>query len=81
MEWMHPFAALVLCAGAVFQLLPPGGMKRCAALAIGLLLTLCWMDAVTALFHRDMPQVADAGFLAPSGYVMKVGGDSVEPPA
>ncbi len=53
MEVIQAFAALSLCCGAALMLLPDGSVKRTAALAMGMMLSLLWLqgaaDALSGL--------------------------------
>ena len=60
------FAALSLCGTVVLSLLPEGGMKRTAGMAVGLLTLLCWAEGVAALLGLDFTLEAPATALAPT---------------
>ncbi len=68
MDWLHPFIALTLCCGLVLSLLPEGGLRRTAALVLGLLLTLCWADSLLALLHLPSLAPGPATALVETGY-------------
>lgn len=68
MEWLHPFIALTLCCGVLLTLLPEGGLRRTAALVVGLMLTLCWADSLATLFHWPQPESIATGLLTETGY-------------
>ena len=67
MDWLHPFIAFALCCGAVTTLLPEGGLRRTAALVIGLMLTLCWAQCLGTLLGYTAPE-APAFALSETGY-------------
>ncbi len=45
-DLLHTFAALAMIASALAALLPEGSLRRTAALAIGLTVTLCWVQGL-----------------------------------
>ena len=49
MTLLKTFATMALMASALLMLLPEGSLRRTAALAMGLLLTLCWAEGLTGL--------------------------------
>ena len=59
-EVLHTFAALALSCGVVAVLLPEGGMRKTALLVMGLMMTLCWLESLTAHFQwPSLPQAAE----------------------
>lgn len=54
MQWLRSFAALALLCGAVMTLLPAGGIRKTAALVMGLLITLSWVDSL-----RELPMLPE----------------------
>lgn len=49
MEWLHPYVTLSVICGMVSALLPRGSLRDTAAMAMGLLVTLCWLDCLRDL--------------------------------
>ena len=60
------FAALSLAGTVVLSLLPEGGLKRTAGMAVGLLTMLCWMEGITALFGIEWSIETPSTILAPT---------------
>ena len=46
MKVLFAFAGLALCCTAVSSLLPEGGLKKTASLALSLMLTVLWLDTL-----------------------------------
>lgn len=68
MELLRPFITLSLCCGLVLTLLPEGGLRRTAALVMGLIVTLCWMDGVLQLLELPAAFPTPAAALVQTGY-------------
>lgn len=62
LQMLSTFAALSMCGTAVLSLLPEGGIKRTAGLAVGLLTLLCWAEGIAGLLGLewavDLPATA-----------------------
>ncbi len=60
MQLLGTFAALSMAGTVILSLLPEGGIKRTAGMAVGLLTLLCWAEGVATLlgleFSVDMPE-------------------------
>ena len=60
MKAITTFAAMSLAGTVMLSLLPEGGIKRTAAMAIGMLTLLCWAEGIAGLLGLDftipMPQ-------------------------
>ena len=54
MPLLTTFAALSMAGTVLLSLLPEGGMKRTASLAVGLLTLLCWAEGVAGLLEIDL---------------------------
>ena len=54
MHLLTTFAALSMAGTVLLSLLPEGGMKRTASLAVGLLTLLCWAEGVAGLLEIDL---------------------------
>lgn len=68
MDWLHPFITLTLCCGLALSLLPEGGLRRTAALVLGLMLTLCWTDSIASLLHWPELPPSPVTALVETGY-------------
>lgn len=53
LQMLSTFAALSMCGTAVLSLLPEGGIKRTAGLAVGLLTLLCWAEGIAGLLGME----------------------------
>lgn len=70
LKMLTAFAALSLSGTVVLSLLPEGGLKRTAGMAIGLLTLLCWAEGVTSLLKIDLAFSLPATALTPTAYSM-----------
>ena len=55
---LHRFAALTLLLISMHALLPDGAMRRTAMMCAGLIMTLCWLEAlrdIVQLPQLDLP--------------------------
>ena len=68
LKMLSSFAALSLCGNVVLSLLPEGGLKRTAGMAVGLLTLMCWAQGVTALLKINLPETLPASALAPTAF-------------
>ena len=66
LKLLTTFAALSLAGTVMLSLLPEGGMKRTAGMAVGLLTLLCWAEGVASLFKLDWALAAPASVLTPT---------------
>ena len=46
---LRSFASLALVSGVIMSLLPEGSIKRTAAMTVGLLMLLCWLEGLQGL--------------------------------
>ena len=51
MTLLKTFATMALISGALLMLLPEGTLRKTAALVMGLMLTLCWVEGLLTLFR------------------------------
>lgn len=65
MELIREYAGLSMVCGAAMLLLPPGGLRRTAALAMGLVLMLFWLQGLTGLLHLPAAPEVPATLLVP----------------
>lgn len=70
LKMLSAFAALSLCGTVVLSLLPEGGLKRTASMAVGLLTLLCWAQGVSVLLKIDLPAAPPSTPLTPTAYSM-----------
>lgn len=61
-ELLRTFSTLALISGAVLTLLPEGSMRKTAAMALGLMITLCWAQGLLKLL--DLPDISPSVFSA-----------------
>ncbi len=54
MQTIATFAALSMAGTIVLSLLPEGGIKRTAAMAVGLVTLMCWAEGIAGLFGLDI---------------------------
>ena len=54
MHLLTTFAALSMAGTVLLTLLPEGGMKRTAGLAVGLLTILCWAEGIARILEIDL---------------------------
>lgn len=66
LKMLSSFAALSLCGTVILTILPEGGIKRTAGMAIGLLTLMCWIQGVSALFRLDTAVSLPSTILAPT---------------
>ena len=71
MQTLSTFAALSMTGTILLSLLPEGGLKRTAGMAVGLLTLMCWAEGVTGLLQIDLPTPASAGWLTTTGIRME----------
>jgi len=66
MDLLRTFSTLALMASAILTLLPEGSLRKTAALALGLMITLCWAQGLIELMHfPELPSISSA-VLAPT---------------
>ena len=63
---LSTFAALSLAGTVLLSLLPEGGLKRTAGMAVGLLTLLCWAEGVAALLGFAWTVDTPSSALAPT---------------
>lgn len=66
MDLLGTFAALSMAGTVVLSLLPEGGLKRTASMAVGLLMLLCWAEGIASLLGLSLPDVSAPQALAPT---------------
>ena len=71
MHTLATFAALSMAGTVILSLLPEGGLKRTAGMAIGLLTLMCWAEGVGALLGIDLAPDKPDTALAPTAYAME----------
>ena len=71
MALLRTFAALALISGALLVLLPEGSLRRTAALVMGLLLTLCWVEGLMTMLALPSEGNLPDSALAPTGMTVR----------
>lgn len=66
MQTLASFAALSMAGTVLLSLLPDGGLRRTAAMVIGLMTLMCWAEDILALFGRELPVGTVTGVLSPT---------------
>lgn len=66
MQMLVTFAALSMSGTALLSLLPEGGIKRTAGLAMGLLTLMCWAEGIAALLGIELSFNAPSTILSPT---------------
>ncbi len=66
MDLLGTFAALSMAGTVVLSLLPEGGLKRTASMAVGLLMLLCWAEGIASLLGLKLPDMTEGQALAPT---------------
>lgn len=65
-ELLRTFSTLALISGAVLTLLPEGSLRKTAALALGLMITLCWAQGLMNMLDLPEASPSSASALAPT---------------
>ena len=66
LDTLATFAALSMAGTVILSLLPDGGLKRSAGLAIGLLMILCWAEGISGMLDIPFTAKAPAEILIPT---------------
>lgn len=66
MRTLATFAALSMAGTVILSLLPEGGLKRTAGMAVGLLTLMCWAEGVASLLGLKLPDVTAESVLVPT---------------
>ena len=66
MELLSTFAALSMAGTVILSVLPEGGIKRTAGMAVGLLTLMCWVEGITGLLGVDVSSGMPETVLAPT---------------
>ena len=66
MELLTTFAAFSMAGTVLLSLLPEGGIKRTASLAVGLLTLMCWVEGLAGLLANVLPDTQAGALLIPS---------------
>lgn len=72
MRMLATFAALSMAGSVLLSLLPEGGIKRTAAMAIGLLTLMCWVEGSAALLGIEFEFPQANSVLAPTACSLQV---------
>ena len=71
MSTLLTFAALSMAGTVVLSLLPEGGIKRSAGMAMGLLTLMCWAQGIASLLHIDLAAAAPDTILSPTAITVE----------
>ena len=71
MQTLVTFAALSMAGTVLLSLLPEGGMKRTASMAVGLLTLMCWAEGIASLLGIPLTADAPATALAPTAVTVE----------
>lgn len=66
MQLLVTFAALSMAGTVVLSLLPEGGLKRTAGMAVGLLTLMCWAEGIAELLGVELYTHSPATILTPT---------------
>ena len=66
MQLLVTFAALSMAGTVVLSLLPEGGLKRTAGMAVGLLSLMCWAEGIAELLGIELSANLPATLLTPT---------------
>lgn len=66
LQMLSTFAALSMCGTVMLSLLPEGGIKRTAGLAVGLLTLMCWAEGIAGLLGIPLTLDAPSTAFAPT---------------
>ncbi len=66
MQLLVTFAALSMAGTVVLSLLPEGGLKRTAGMAVGLLTLMCWAEGIAELLGVELTTNTPATILTPT---------------
>lgn len=71
MELLTTFAALSMAGTIILSLLPEGGLKRTAGMAVGLLTLVCWAEGIAAIFGIELMAAEPDSFLVPTAVTVQ----------
>ncbi len=66
LDTLATFAALSMAGTVILSLLPEGGIKRTAGLAVGLLTLMCWAEGIAVLLGIPLSAPESAAVLVPT---------------
>lgn len=66
MQTLATFAALSMAGTVILSLLPEGGLKRTAGMAVGLLTLMCWAEGIASLLGIDLNADVPSTALVPT---------------
>ena len=78
-QLLRTFSTLALISGAVLTLLPEGSLRKTAAMALGLMITLCWAQGLLKLL--DLPDISPSVFSALSPTDLSLADAEMQAPA
>ena len=71
LKMLTTFAALSMAGTVILSLLPEGGLKSTAGMAVGLLSLLCWAEGISELLGFDLAVSLPSTILAPTSVSMQ----------
>lgn len=71
MQTLASFAALSMAGTVLLSLLPDGGLRRTAAMVIGLMTLMCWAEDILALFGQALPVGTASGALTSTSLTLE----------
>lgn len=71
MSTLATFTALSMAGTVLLSLLPEGGLKRTAGMAVGLLALMCWAEGMAALLGIELDMTAPATALMPTAVTVE----------
>ena len=66
MSTLATFTALSMAGTVLLSLLPEGGLKRTAGMAVGLLALMCWAEGIAALLDIELAVTSPSTALVPT---------------
>ena len=76
LQALTTFAALSMAGTVILSLLPEGGVKRTAGMALGLLTLLCWAEGIASLLGITFPADGTETTLLPTTYSIESAADN-----
>lgn len=64
------FASLSMAGTVLLSLLPEGGIKRTAAMAVGLMTLMCWAESIASVLGLELFAEAPSSALSPTAFTL-----------
>lgn len=71
LETLASFAALSMAGTVLLSLLPDGGVRRTAAMVIGLITLMCWAKDILGLLGWEMPRESASSALSSTAVTLQ----------